>query len=146
LAEFIAPVVDWLIGVIATAASYPTWPEGLEGFAEVRKSWTGVCVNWPPVAVMPLGTSFDPEGQVVNEAHAFTIKFGVNGDDPDQVTVDAMAYMKALDDLIQAAAWDPALGLSRVFVSKHDYGPLFGKDGSFAKFPELHLEVEALEL
>jgi hypothetical protein len=142
LAEFIAPVVDWLIGVITAAAL----PEGLEAFAEVKKSWTGVFVNWPPAAVMPRGTSFDPEGQSVNETHSLTVKFGVNGDDPDKLTEDALAYMKAIDDAIRAAVWDPALGMSRVFVSQHDYGPLFAKDGSFARFPEMHLEVEAFEL
>ena len=143
MADFIAPIVDWLIGVVQ-GADFAT--PGLEPFAECRKSWTGVCVNWPPCAVMALGTDFDPEGTAIRERHQFTIKFGVNGDDPDQVAVNAMAYMTAIDRAVAGAcgAWPEAV--SNVFVSRHDFGPLFAKDGAFAKFPEMHLEVDAYEV
>ena len=87
-------------------------------------------------------TDFDTEGSGRHSLHRLTIKFGVNGADSDQVTVDAMAYMKAVDDALTAAvdAWDSAM--SRVFVAGHDYGPLYEKGGGFARFPEMHLEVE----
>ena len=140
MAEFIGPVVDWLMGVMAGVQ-----PEGLDAFAEVRKSWTGVVINWPPCSVMPRTTDFDAEGTAVHGTHALTIKFGVSGDDSDQVASDAMGYMLAIDQAIAASVgtWLPQI--SKVFVARHDYGPLFAKDGSFAKFPEMHLEVETYE-
>jgi hypothetical protein len=141
MAEFIGPVVDWLVGIVAGVA-----PDGLEAFAEVKKSWTGVVMNWPPAAVMPRTSDFDPEGTAVHATHGLTIKFGVSGDDSDQVAADAMGYMKAIDAAITAGVGTWPAAVSKVFVARHDYGPLFQKDGSFAKFPEMHLEVETYEL
>ena len=139
--QFIAPVVSWLVGVLQSANLGTLAP-----FADVKQSWTGVVINWPPAAVMPRSSGFDPE--IVGASHSenlFTVKFGVNGMDPDQVTADAMSYMLAIDQAIEGAAWLPQF--SRVFVQGHDYGPLYShlKDGGFAKFPELHLLVEVYE-
>jgi hypothetical protein len=144
VAEFIAPVVDWLIGVLQKANL-----GDLPAFGEVKQSWTGVVVNWPPAAVMPRNTGFDPEGQARRQVHRLTVKFGVNGADPNQVAADAMSYMKAIDAAIGKAVWPadtPSLAVTRVFVAAHDYGALWTKEGGFAKFPELHLEVEVTEL
>ena len=147
MAEFIGPVVDWLAGVLTgEALEDALLAAGLEAFAEVKKSWTGVVINWPPCSVMPRDTDFDPEGTAVHGTHGLTIKFGVSGEDSDQVASDAMAYMLAIDAAIAGSAgtWLPQM--SKVFVKRHDYGPLFSKDNSFAKFPELHLEVETYEV
>ena len=137
--QFIAPIVSWLVSVLQNANM-----GALPAFAEVKQSWTGAVINWPPAAVMPRSSGFDAE--ITGGSHSenlFTVKFGVNGRDPDQVTADAMSYMLAIDQAIEAAATLPQI--SRVFVQEHDYGPLFQKDGNFAKFPELHLLVEVYE-
>lgn len=144
MADFIGPVVDWLVDVLENADLGE-----LDDFAEVRKSWTGVVVNWPPCSVMARTTAFDDEGTARNQKHTLTVKFGVNGADPDEIAVNAQAYMKALDAAIDGAAWpaDTAtFAMRRVFIAAHDYGPLFALDGRLAKFPELHLEVEVYEL
>ena len=135
--QFIAPLVTWLVGVVQ-GASTPI------PFAEVKQSWTGVVMNWPSAAVMPRTSGFDPEFNGASHSeNVLTVKFGVNGMDPDQVTADAMSYMLAIDQAIETATWPPQV--SRVFVQSHDYGPLFTKDGNFAKFPELHLLLEVYE-
>jgi hypothetical protein len=137
--EFIQPIVTWLVGVLQGAQMGALTP-----FAEVKQSWTGIAMNWPVAAVMPRNSSFDPE--ITSKSHSenlLTVKFGVQGMDPDQVAADAMSYMLAIDQAIEGAAWLPQF--SRVFIEAHDYGALYQKDGSFAKFPELHLLVEVYE-
>ena len=146
MADFIRPVLTWLVAVIESDTPALLAAAQLDAFAEVKQSWTGVAINWPPCSVMPGHSDFDPEGTAVHGAHAFTVKFGVCGDDSDQVAADAIGYMKAIDAAITGAAADWLPQMSRVFILRHDYGPLFQKDGSFAKFPELHLEVETQEL
>ena len=145
MADFAAPIVEWLVSVVAAADA-----GDLDGFAEVKKSWTGIALNWPPASVYPRNSSFDPE--IMNASHSMnqiTVKFGVRGTDPDQVTADAMAYMKAIDDAIYAAVGGDAMPrqVSRVFVAQHDYGPLYGevKGGGMFRFPEMHLLVEVFE-
>jgi hypothetical protein len=138
MAEFIGPVLAWLVGVVTDMDM-----AGLEPWGEVKTTWTGISAAWPPVAVMARGTDFDPDGTTIHEAHGFTIKFGIQASEPDGIATLAIAYMVALDAAIQAAVWLPQM--RRVFVSRHDYGVLFTSDGSWAKFPELHLEVEAYE-
>lgn len=140
--QFIAPLVDWLLGLLQGMT--PEQYGGLEPFVEFHKSFTGVVMNWPPVSVMPRKTAFDPD--TVGASHsksALTVKFGVNGADPDQVAADAMAYMRAIDAAIEAAP-APAQ-VTHVHIEDHDYGVLFERAGGFAKFPELHLEVEVYE-
>lgn len=147
MAEFIGPVVDWVAGVLTgDALAELLIAAELEAFAEVKKSWTGVVINWPPVSVMPRSSDFDAEGTAVHANHGLTIKFGVSGDDSDQLAADALAYMKAIDRAITASVGTWPASVSKVFVSRHDYGPLFGKDSGYAKFPELHLEVETYEV
>ncbi len=145
MAEFIGPVVEWLIGVIVARTPALLQAAGLDEFAEVRPAWTGVVLNWPTCSVYPGKTEFDPEGTSVHSAHSITIKFGVSGADPDQVVRDAEAYMKAIDAAIAGAVgeWLPAI--SKVFVRSHEYGPLWSGKG-FAKFPELVVEVETYEV
>jgi hypothetical protein len=139
VADFIGPVVGWLKGVLKGADMGE-----MDAFAEIRESWTGVIINWPSASVMGRTSAFD--GEIVGGSHSrneLTVKFGVNGSDPDQVVRDATAYMKAIDAAIAGAEWLPTF--SRVYVSQHDYGPLFERNGNFAKFPELHLMVEVYE-
>ena len=140
MADFIAPAVDWLVGLLQNM----TPPDGMDAFGDVKKSWTWAPLNWPPAAAMPRTTDFDENSGDVHQVHQFTVKFGVQDADPDQLTVKAMAYMKAIDGAIAAGVW--LASFRKVFVHRHDYGALFEKGGSWARFPELHLEIEAREL
>ena len=141
MAEFIGPVVEWLVGVLGQMEFGDL---GLEAFAEVRQSWTGVVVNWPPAAVMPRSSAFDPEIQgLSHSSNLLTVKFGVNGTDPDEVTRMAEKYMKAVDDAIRRAT--PPEQVTHVHIHQHDYGPLYGREGMIARFPEMHVEVEVYE-
>ena len=58
----------------------------------------------------------------------------------------AACRLPAIDQAIAASVGTWPAVVSKVFVSRHDYGPLFAKDNGFAKFPELHLEVETYEV
>jgi len=146
VAEFIGPLVDWVAGVLTNGTAELLQTAGLDAFAEVRKSWTGVVINWPSVSVMPRVTDFDPESTATHSKHGLTIKFGVESADPDQIEADAVAYMAVIHDAIGAAVGTWPAQVSHVHIARHDYGPLFGKDGSFAKFPEMILEVETYEV
>ena len=127
--QFMAPLVDWLVGVLTNADLGE-----LAAFAEVKRSWTGVVTNWPPAAVLPGKSEFDAEMTGASHSdNSLRVKFGVEGGDPDQLTVDAMAYMAAIDAAIEAAGLPP--NGARVFVQSHDYGPLYGNNGSLAYFP-----------
>lgn len=143
----IGPVLQWLVDVLKNMT--PAQYGGLEPFAEVHQSWTWTFMNWPPVGVLPRTSTFDPEIMgATHSANELTVRFGVNGADPDQLMADAIAYMLAIDAAIQAAATAaPCPNSMRVFISAHDYGPMFGgaSGGGFAKFPELHLTVEVTE-
>jgi hypothetical protein len=143
--QFIAPVVAWVLTVLQDMTA-EQWGE-LTPFADFHQSFTGVFLNWPPVAVMPRTSAFDPD--IVGASHSnnrLTLKFGVNGADPDQVTADAMSYMAAVSRAIWAAdRLAPCPNSKRLFIADHDYGPLYEHQGSFAYFPELHLEVEVYE-
>lgn len=137
--QFMTPLVAWLTGVLENADLGELGP-----FAEVKQSWTGVVVNWPPAAVMAEKSQFDPAIEGCSHSqNLLTVKFGVQNADSDQLTADAMAYMQALDAAIRGAAAPE--NAARVFVQDHDYGLLYEKNGSFAKFPELHVLIEVYE-
>jgi hypothetical protein len=135
-------VLDALKGM--TAAQYG----GLEPFLDFRQSWTlAAMMNWPPVAVLPHSSLFDPEivGAKASR-NRLTVKFGVNGADPDQVTGLAVSYMLAIDAaLYEADAVAACANSKRFFIVDHDYGPLYERNGNFAYFPEMHLEIDITE-
>ena len=137
--QVMIPLVAWLVAVLEEVQV-----NGQPAFAEVKQSWTGVVLNWPQAAAMPRTSNFDPE--IVGALHSenlLTVKFGVQDADPDQVTANAMSYMLAIGQAIAEAPLPP--NATRVFIQAHDYGALYQRDGSFAKFPELHLLVEVYE-
>ena len=142
--DFIAPIVDWLLAAIQDATPPLLTESNLPPFTGYRKSWTWAFPAWPPVAVMARTTDFDPEIQTArHQSHHLTVKFGLNGIDPDRLTADAMQYVSAIDAAINGAPWLPQI--SRVFIESHDYGPLYIKDSGIARFPELHVIIETFE-
>jgi len=145
MAEFIRPVIEKLIGVLA--ARTPGLLAAREPFTAIGKQYTGVAVNFPACWVMAVRTEFDPDIQgMLAEAHTLTVKFGVAGTEPDQLAEDAMAYMKAVDQAITASVAAGEWQALRVFVRAHDYGPLWERGNVIARFPELELIVETTEV
>lgn len=129
-----------------------TLPADLEPVVEFGRQFTGVVGNMPSLYVMPVVTAFDPDAQYLDQTHQIQIKLAVSGSAPGDVTAAAMAYVRAVDLAIaQADAAgefaDAVTGgeVKRVFVSRHDYGPLFEGHGGMARFPEIDLLVEVAE-
>lgn len=145
--EFIGPVVAAAISILETYTPALLAAAARDPFAEYGRAFTGVVANTPAVYVMPVRTSFDADIQgCFGELHQITIKFAVTGSDPEDLADAALAYMKAIDEAIQQATGaDWGTAASRVFIQGHDYGPLYERGGSYAKFPELELIVEAQE-
>lgn len=151
--EFVGPVVDKMVEVLKKYTPGELGA-GLAEFADFGKQFTGVVQNFPAVWVMPVRTAFDVESQHTRHGlHQVRIVFAVSGPEPDEVTVAAMAYMKAIDAAIAKSEvnrdWEGVLGASgvvqRVWVEEHDYGPLFQKGGVMTRFPEVAVLVEVEE-
>jgi len=146
VAEFIKPIVENVLAVLKDRT--PGELGAREPFVEYGTQFTGVVTGFPALWVMPVRSEFDAESQgYMHEAHQITVTFGVTGSEPGEVTDAAMAYMKAIDAAIQASwpADGSGLGVMRIFVRSHDYGPLLNRGGVLARFPELDLVVETAE-
>jgi hypothetical protein len=145
MAEFIGPVIDDLIAIVKKYT--PAALAGAEPFLDFGKAFTGVVPNIPAVWVMPGQTLFDPDSTIVQQQHRVTVRFAVDGSEPDRVEEKAVLYMKVLDGSIRfAAPGDWTVVPMRVFIQAHDYGPLYSRGGVPMKLPELHLLVEVNEL
>jgi hypothetical protein len=117
-------------------------------FAEVARAFTGMMKNPPAAWVMPRMTDLpDNDGNLIPEQDLVTVKLGVAGSDAESVEDAALDYVRAVDEALRAAAvaeLDPTILHLR--VRQHDYGPLWQKEGGFARFPELHLVIDRLEV
>ena len=79
------------------------------------------------------------------ELHLITIRLGIAGSDPEQLTQDCIAYVKAVDAAVAEAQLPE--GMLRAYVMEHDYGALFrNQGGGLAYWPELHCAVAVEEL
>lgn len=150
-AEFIAPIIENALAVLKQRT--PGLLAGRDLFVNFGKQFTGVVSNFPSLYVMPVGTAFDADAQhLVHQAHQVQVKLAVSGAEPDLVTEAALAYMRAVDLAIAQSwpkDWEGKLQngvVLRVFVERHDYGPLFERQGALARFPELDLIVETEEM
>jgi hypothetical protein len=151
MAEFISPIIDRVLTVLKEYLP-TTLPTDREPVVEYGMQFAGVVANFPSVWVMPLRTVFDAEAQYLHQAHQIQIKIAVTGSTPAEVTEAAMAYVRAADLAIAAgeAAGEfadavPGGQVLRVFVSGHDYGPLFEAQRGMARLPEIELIVETAE-
>ncbi len=150
--KFVGPVVEKLVAVLKQYT--PGELAGREEFQEFGKQFTGVAKNLPAVWVTPARTAFDEESTGTRrQAHLVVIRFGVTGAEPDELMDAAMAYMRAIDAAIAKSEterdWEDAVAggvVQRVYVSEHDYGPLFERGNVLARFPELGVVVEVEEV
>jgi hypothetical protein len=117
-------------------------------FRQVGRAYTGQLPNPPAAWVMPRTTAFASEGQLISQADLITVKIGIVGAEPEAIADAALDYVKAVDlALRNAAAGELDATVMRIYVVQHDYGPLFGgAAGGFARFPEVHLQVERVEV
>ena len=151
MAEFIGPVID---RVLAALEKYmpAALPADQDPVMEFGRQFTGVVANMPAVYVMPVRTAFDADAEYLHQVHQVQIKLAVSGSTPEDVTAAALAYVRAADLAIAQAETagefcDAVTGgnVLRVFVSAHDYGPLFEGHAGLARFPEIELTVEVAE-
>lgn len=150
--EFIRGAVNWLALVIERDTPELLRDARLAPFAQVRRAWTGTELNLPAAGVMPRNTTFDSEGSGRHQQHELTVKFTIDGSDPEELTDRAMAYMAVIDRAVIEALWpgqgeedEQEVRFSNVFIAQHDYGPLYERKGSMFRFPEIHIAVEAYE-
>jgi hypothetical protein len=120
-------------------------------FREYGKQFTGLSPNFPGCWVSPVRTELDSESATCHQAHQVRIKFGVEGSEPEEVAQAAMEYMAAIHRALAASwpgDWTGVLAggqVMRLFVRGHEYGPLFERGGSMAKFPEMDVVAETQE-
>lgn len=150
MAKYITPVVAALQAILAQYMPGALDGSGYVPFVDIGEVFTGVMDNAPEAWVMGVRSQMDDEGNVWNEKHTVTVKFGVTATDPDDLGQAARVYMKAITDAVNSAApadWTAAGGSvpNRVLVYEHDYGPVFEKGGVLARFPEAHIDVEVYE-
>lgn len=118
-----------------------------DAFREFKWAFTGMMVNPPTVWIMPRTTQISDEGQLIEQVHLVTVRIGLMGGDPEDIAHAAVDYMTAVDlALRNAAVSELDETILHLHPQEHDYGPLFQGNGGFAKFPELHVAVESVEL
>jgi hypothetical protein len=139
----IEPIVDGflsLLGADGATGNLPPFLEVLEG--------PGTLMNPPFAHVLPLRTTFPNrgEGNGRNQIHFVTLRLGVPGFDPQKMTREAMAYVRAIDTAIGAFTGWPDYVL-RAYMDTHDYGPIYSRDGGQLMYmPEIHCQVEVEEV
>ncbi|HWE50469.1 MAG TPA: hypothetical protein VG273_11790 [Bryobacteraceae bacterium] len=108
---------------------------------------TGLLISDTAAWIAPRNTQFPNQGDsnARPQVHAVTVRLGITGSDPEELTTRTLAYVKATDAAIGAYGGWPAYVL-RVFVSEHDYGPMYTRGGSMAFWPDLHCLIEVEEL
>ncbi|HEX4311884.1 MAG TPA: hypothetical protein VHZ25_17775 [Acidobacteriaceae bacterium] len=146
MSELIKPILDRFALLLNTM----TMPNGLTPFATIGRAWTGLLVNPPGAWVMPGRTAFpnQGEGTTRSQIHAITIRLGLTGADPEELTARALAYVQAVDAAIEElldVSWPDFV--KYVYVVEHDYGSMWTKgQGSVAMWPDIHCQVEVEEL
>ena len=146
--ELMQPIVDQFVALLGAMGAAELG--ALPAFVKVRQGWTPVLVNAPEAAVLPIRTSFAQEGGAgaVEAVHQITVRLGITGADPEELTTRAVAYVRAVDGAINAwarAGHFPGYTL-QVFVAEHDYGQMFVGNGKHAYWPDLYCQGTVEEL
>ncbi len=145
-AKLIGPILDTLATMLRGMKSDTL--DTLPAFAEVKVGM-GLSVNSPSARVMPRKTVFtDDQGQSRAEVHLVTIRLGITGSDPDELTARMVKYVTAVDAAIekmQDTEWPDYVLSSGRFVTEHDYGAIYSGNNGLACWPEIHVAVKAEE-
>jgi hypothetical protein len=146
MSELIQPILDGFVALLK-GMSFGSDP----ALATVGYAWTGTLINAPGAWVMPGRTQF-PErgaGNGRNMIHGVTIRLGITGADPEELTPRVLRYVQAVDAAIQAllnTTWGNTIRVLYVFIVEHDYGRIWTNGGTVAFWPDIHIEVEVEEL
>ena len=133
MSELIQPVLDAFLALLS--ASGATGAQPVFGNVFVGPP-TGVLANPPAAWVIPGRTQFPDqgEGNIRTEVHLVTVRLGITGTDPAELTTRTVAYVQAVDQAINnykgwpgmaANACDGSMLVLRAWVMEHDYGPMF---------------------
>jgi hypothetical protein len=146
MSQLIQPILDGFVALLQQM-EFTADP----AFASVGYAWTGLLINAPAAWAMPGRTAFPDrgDGTLRQQIHSVTIRLGITGSDPEELTKRALRYVQAVDAAIQAmpnTLWGNAIRVLRVFVVEHDYGVMWKNAGTVAFWPDIHLEVEVEEL
>jgi len=149
MASFISESINTVTAILREET--PTLLKAMETprdpFRGYGVAFAGIMPSPPWCWVMPRVTDFGPEGQVQDQGDAVTVKFGIIGADPEALAQAMLDYVKAVSLALQltpVGQYDSTV--MNIFVERHDYGPLYQKDGGFARFPEVHLVVTRREV
>jgi hypothetical protein len=118
-----------------------------EPFTRMGRAFVGQLNGIAECWVGPMRTAFGDEGQLSDSASQVTVTIGVGGTDPEELVAMALDYVRAVHEAIASAS--PAevdVRVRRIFVGEHDYGPLWGKQGGFAVFPQIHVVIDQTEV
>jgi len=146
VSELIQPILDGFISLLQNLQFASDPP-----LAEVKYSWTGQLIN-PPTASVLAGRTLFPahgEGNLRSMIHQITIRLGIVGSDPEELTQRVMRYVQAVDAAIQAlpnTVWGNTIRVTYVYIAEHDYGRMWTSGATVAFWPDIHLAVEVEEI
>ena len=115
-------------------------------FTSVGRAFVGLAPAPPQCWVMPQRTTPKTEGTIVASSSEITVKAGIVGAEPEMVAEAALDYINAIDMALRDVA-PQALNVAvlRICIQEHDYGPLYERGKTFARFPEAHVIVHMEE-
>lgn len=148
MSEYIRPALAAVTAVITKYS--PDLLAAIERppFAEYGRVFTGQLKNPPSLWVMPARTQLGEEGTFLKQQSIVTLKLGLVAGEPELLVDLVLDYVRAVTDAIFMADpgddWGPSI--LRVFPQVHDYGPLYEKGHTFARFPEVHLVIDHAEV
>ena len=115
-------------------------------FTSVGRAFVGLAPAPPQCWVMPQRTTPKTEGTIVASASEITVKAGIVGAEPEMVADAAIDYINAIDMALRdALPQEFDFTVLRIHIQEHDYGPLYERGKTFARFPEAHLVVHMEE-
>jgi len=154
MSQLIQPILDAFFDLLCAKGATGSEPPFGDVFIGPP---TGVIVNPPTAWVIPVRTQFPDqgEGNMRNETHLVTVRLGITGLNPAELTTRTVAYVKAVDLAINcykgwpgmaSNAGDGSMLALRAWVMEHDYGPMYKLNNVGAYWPDLHCQVEVEEL
>ena len=145
LANYIDPVLDAVIAVLQNytpgllaANCTPRAP-----FNSIGREFVGIMPSPPQAWVMPVRTEIRDQENTLPQQSVVTVKIGIVGAEPETLVDMALDYVRAVSNAVLMADpandWGP--NIIRVHPQVQDYGPLYERGTTFARFPEVHLVV-----
>jgi|SRR5215471_1467704 len=161
-ASFIEPLVvtaqQLIIRDQAAALAWSSPDRALPPFKKVLLArrdpvfWDDRVATYPAVVVAPLQSTppTSDDGGTIEETHRLAVELAISGSDPEQLTIDATRYVRAVDMIWRSASyadltWNMKPGhftAVETDVLVHDY-PTIASDGPNAYLYTLGLTLSA---